>query len=53
MRAHLTVSSFFKKRSMLIDLSQVAIVTGTVAPIHKRIDKLGNVALSKAAKAIG
>ena len=39
---------------MLIDLSQVALVTGKVAPIRNRyIDKLGYVALSKYAKAKG
>ena len=47
------LSSFFKKRSVLIDLSQVALVTGRVAPIHKRTNKLGKVDLSRTAKALG
>ena len=40
-------------RRVLIDLSKVALVTSSVAPICKRTDKLGKVALSKAAKALG
>ena len=38
---------------MLIDLSHVALVTGKVAPIHSRINRLGKVDLFKAAKALG
>ena len=38
---------------MLIDLSQVALVSGRVVLICKRTDKLGKVALFKAAKALG
>ena len=39
------VSSFFKMRSVLIDLSQVVLVTSKVAIICNRINKLGKVAL--------
>jgi len=45
------LGSSFKKRRVLIDLSQVTLVTGSVAPICERTDKLGKVTLSEAAKA--
>ena len=49
---YVDLSLFVKKLSVLIDLSPVALVTGRVASICKRIDKLGKVGLSRAAKAL-
>ena len=41
------LTSFFKKQRVLIALSQVALVTGSVAPNCKRTDKFGYLKLIK------